>query len=252
MTTMQIGSPTALSPSPRAWLVGGARPDVPTSNTPPDFPTLCRAPRAATMNALATVIFTDFLASGSWTVDWGDGQTTTNTFSQDDNNTLDIFAGHIYDYESVGHFDVNLSVTRESGEFLTHRIGGVDVVSDELPELYSQTLLPAIPNVFQAVTLTQKVKEGLTYVAGWSIDWGDGSPVSALSFSNTGVVIVEGVTSIIYTAVVSHTYVAPGYFVVTTYVVDTDGQQGVITAAIHVTDIPNLGALGGTHRVAFE
>jgi hypothetical protein len=158
----------------------------------------------------------DSLDTHTGTIDWGDGSPAQPLFVQERGGSGLIFANHFY--ADDGQFTLTVTVTDNHG----------GVASGVAP----MNVKNAAPQVFRVgfTTSNRLFKPGDTVTAATSFfdsgardshtavwDWGDGATTPAV-FTETGGTV---------TLYESHTYTAPGVYLVKLIVTDDDGATGV-------------------------
>ena len=218
---------------------GGGGPTVIANFTPDIAPTLTppTAPQTSVEGASQSFSLGSFADpdGGPWTVDvsWGDGMPHT-VFTATAPGTITP-QNHTYGEE--GAYTGTITVTDTSDGQFDSELFSVNVADADLTA--GATVLQAgksgVPFSGVEVGSFTDANPGapVTDFSGVT-DWGDGSPTSLATFSNTG----PGA----FNVTGSHTYAKPGVYTVTTNVVDDGGETTRLTSKFTITDLPVTGS----------
>jgi hypothetical protein len=156
-----------------------------------------------------------------WHVDWGDGsapQTLPGAATQ---------ATHVYE-DGPTTCSIAASATDEDG---TYSANSVDVtVANTPPDIYAWQLSPSDPSEGETVYLNVYFHErALAETMTVTVDWGDGSPVETMEYSNIGTHDWEAFTP------EGHAYAEAGSYDILVTVTDEDGDSDDVLVPITVT-----------------
>lgn len=189
----------------------------PITGTPPPAPTF-NISGASTVNEQA--VYTLSLSSNdaghavkSWTINWGDGN--TQTIDGNPNS-----AAHTYVAGPHG-YTITASATDDTGAaYPAAKAQAVSVL--HAPPLASISGAASVPE-FAPYTLNLSATDPGHTVQGWSIDWGDGSAVQAVTGSPTEV---------------THTYGLTGGHLIQATLTDDVGSYVANTLTVTATPVP--------------
>jgi parallel beta-helix repeat protein len=190
-------------------------PDAPPAAALTVTPSSGTAPLSVTADASASTDG-DTTPIASYSFDFGDGSAPVGPQAA-------ATAGH--SYATAGTYTVRVTVTDTGGLTATATAAvQVTTAGEDAAPTAALALTPATGTVNLAVTADASGSSDTdaTPIAGYSFDFGDGTPVVGPQ---------SGATS-------AHTYTVPGTYTVTVTVTDTAGLSGAATAQVTVMDNP--------------
>ncbi len=144
------------------------------------------------------------------TINWGDGQTSSGTISQDVNGGFDVIGSNTYPED--GTFTVQVQINDQRGSTAT--ASSTATVNDMPLTATGRTYNLSAGSMFSGLVATFTEGSGdPTSSFAATISWGDGS-------SSTGVIASSGTA---FTVSGSHTYTTPSIYAIQVAISDTDG-----------------------------
>ncbi len=201
-------------------------------------------PTATTINATegapfsgAVAAFADSDGTGTYTatINWGDGNVTAGVVTSTGSGGLLVSGTHTY-AEEAASLPVTVVIT-DTGDSATATANSTAIVADApltgTPVTFSAT--PSTPFTGTVATFTDADPAGTAGDYTATINWGDGSPVTAGVIGGTGPFTVTG----------THTYLVGGPHTVIVTINDAGGATTTVSSTANVVSAgPTVPALG--------